>query len=192
MAKQLPKSGLVLSREPAPQPLVRLAQGLAREESGKPALLARELAELTGAGYAAVYLLGHDGVPELRAEAGRLTPEAEASALVQRALSTNALERGAVAVPLVFHGETLGAIVALPGDKGLRIDEELVTAVADLAASILAADSRVAESRAEARRDEVTGLGNRRAFEERLARPSHAGLGVIFLARGHFKARERH
>jgi diguanylate cyclase (GGDEF)-like protein len=187
MAKPHPTPGLVLSLEHARQPLVRLAQGLAREEAGKPALLARELAELTGAGYAAVYLIGVDGVPELRAEAGRLTPEAEASALAQRALSTNALERGAVAVPLVFHGETLGAIVALPGDKGLRIDEELVTAVADLAASILGADSRVAESRAEARRDEVTGLGNRRAFEERLARPSEPGLALILLDVDNFK-----
>ena len=170
MSSPLPlPSGLVVSLERARQPLVRLAQGLARETTAKPALLARELAELTGAGYTAVYLIGRDGKPELHAAAGQLTPEAEASALAHRALSTLAVEHGAVAAPLTCDGETLGAIVALPGDSGLRIDEALVAAVADLAASVLAADSRVAESRAEARRDAVTGLGNRRAFDEQLA-----------------------
>jgi ribonuclease P protein subunit RPR2 len=186
-------SGLVLSLEHARQPLVRLAQGLARETTGKPALLARELAELTGAGYTAVYLVGRDGKPELHAAAGRLTPEAEASALAQRALSTLAVEHGAVAAPLVCDGETLGAIVALPGDAGLRIDEALVGAIADLAASVLAADSRVAQSRAEARRDAVTGLGNRRAFDERLAAAAERAAGgggsaaLIMLDVDHFK-----
>gem|GEM_PF-232778 len=187
-------TGLVVSLEHARQPLVRLAQGLARETTGKPALLARELGELTGAGYTAVYLVGSDGKPELHAAAGRLTPEAEASALAERALSTLAVEHGAVAAPLVCDGETLGAIVALPGDSGLRIDEALVGAVADLAASVLAADSRVAKSRAEARRDAVTGLGNRRAFDERIAAAveraagGRGSFGLIMLDVDHFKA----
>ena len=64
---------------------------------------------------------------------------------------------------------TLGTIVALPAGSRLQIEHDLVRAVADLAASALAVDSRLAASRAEARRDAVTGLGNRRAFDERLA-----------------------
>jgi ribonuclease P protein subunit RPR2 len=68
-----------------------------------------------------------------------------------------------------------------------------VGAVADLAASVLAADSRVAKSRAEARRDAVTGLGNRRAFDERLAAASAraeggGSFGLIMLDVDHFKA----
>jgi diguanylate cyclase (GGDEF)-like protein len=161
-------SGLVHSLDEARQPLVRLARSLARDTEDKPQLLARELAALTGAGYTAVYLLDRDEKPELRGAAGseRL---GDATALAKRALSTLAVEHGAVAAPLVSDGETLGAIVAVAAGSDLRIDEELVAAVADLAASVLAADSRVAESRAEARRDAVTGLGNRRAFDERLA-----------------------
>src|SRR5581483_8482430 len=76
---------------------------------------------------------------------------------------------GGVAVPLTADGICLGAIVALRAGGPFRIDEELVAAVAELAASVLAADERIAESRAEARRDAVTGLGNRRAFDERSA-----------------------
>jgi ribonuclease P protein subunit RPR2 len=160
---------VVHSIEDARHPLLRLAKGLARETVGKADVLARELAELTGAGYTAVYLLGADGAVELRAAAGAGAPSAEAAELARRALRELAVGGGGVAAPLRADDGTLGAIVALPAGSPLRIDEELMSAVADLAASIFAADERIAASRAEARRDPVTGLGNRLAFDERLA-----------------------
>jgi diguanylate cyclase (GGDEF)-like protein len=77
----------------------------------------------------------------------------------------------ALAVPLVAEGETFGAIVvAMSVETPLEIDPELVSSVADLAAASLAGDRRLAESRDEARRDALTGLANRRAFDERLER----------------------
>ncbi|HEY3542159.1 MAG TPA: diguanylate cyclase [Gaiellaceae bacterium] len=170
LTRKPPLHAVVRPVDDVQQPLVRLAQGLARQAGARPELLARELAELTGAGYTAVFLRGDDGLVELRAAAGDGAPTIEAGALAQRALETVTLDQGAVAAPLVSDGATLGAIVAMPAGSPLRIDEELVQAVADLAASVFAADSRIAASRAEARRDAVTGLGNRLAFDERLAR----------------------
>src|SRR5581483_3435659 len=155
---------LVHSIEEARQPLLRLAQGLAREAVCKADVLACELAELTGAGYTAVYRFEDDGSPVLSAAHG--VEEAAAEDLARRA---PAADGGGVAVPLTADGICLGAIVALRAGGPFRIDEELVAAVAELAASVLAADERIAESRAEARRDAVTGLGNRRAFDERSA-----------------------
>jgi ribonuclease P protein subunit RPR2 len=103
------------------------------------------------------------------------------------------VDAGAVAAPLVAGRATLGAIVAVPAGSPLRIDEELVSAVADLAASIFAADERIAASRAEARRDAVTGLGNRLAFDERLAAAveratrGHGSVSLLMLDADGFK-----
>jgi ribonuclease P protein subunit RPR2 len=151
----------------ARDPLLRLAQGLARETTGKAALLARELATLTGAGYAAVYLAGPDGRVELRGTAGERQSDAEE--LAARALVGPTGDGEAFGVPLVADGKTLGALVALRAGSPVLIDPEVMAAVADLAASVFAADSLLAESRAEARRDALTGLGNRLAFDEQLA-----------------------
>jgi len=160
---------LVRSLEEARDPLLRLAKGLARETTGKTELLARELAELTGAGRTAVYLVGGDGRLRLDAAVGEDASPSAGEALAARTLGGVVVEGGAVAAPLTADGHTIGAIVAMPAGSPLHIDETLVAAVAELAASSFAADSRVAASRAEARRDPVTGLGNRLAFEEHIA-----------------------
>jgi ribonuclease P protein subunit RPR2 len=153
----------------ARDPLLRFARGLTRETAGKPDLVARELATLTGAGYAAVYLLNAAGDLELAASAGDESSAEEGVALAHLAETAIVSDEAGVAAPLVAGGQTLGAIVALPAGSQLRIEHDLVRAVADLTASALAVDSRLAASRAEARRDAVTGLGNRRAFDEHLA-----------------------
>jgi len=76
--------------------------------------------------------------------------------------------RGAdlLAVPLVAGDCTLG--VLLLSGVGADVDLGLVSAVAEITASSLASDRRVSESMAEARRDALTGLSNRRAFDEHL------------------------
>jgi diguanylate cyclase (GGDEF)-like protein len=153
----------------ARDPLVRFARGLARETARKPELVARELATLTGAGYAAVYLLNAAGDLELAAGAGPEPAPQYGGTLARLGADTIVSDEDGIAAPLVAGGVTLGAIIALPGGARLQIDHDLVRAVADLAASALAVDSRLAASRAEARRDAVTGLGNRRAFDEHLA-----------------------
>jgi ribonuclease P protein subunit RPR2 len=167
----------------ARDPLLRLARGLARESTRKPELVAAELVALTGAGYAAVHLVTADGGLEPAAEVGAdAAAAAEAAALVRRAATEGAVSSdGGAAAPLVAAGSLLGAVVALPAGAPYLVDRDLVSAIADLAASALAVDSRLAAIRAEARRDAVTGLGNRRAFDERLAEAGPHGHGTTLL-----------
>ncbi len=56
----------------------------------------------------------------------------------------------------------------MPANVQLELDTDLVAATADLAAASLAQERRVALTFAEARRDALTGLPNRRAFDEHL------------------------
>src|SRR3954453_21938544 len=168
----------IRSLETARDPLLRLAKGLAREASGKPQLLARELRELTGAGHTAVYLMSAGGELELVATAGADGESAQVAQRAVRALGCVVAKGGAVGAPLISDGDVLGAIVAVPAGSSLLIDSEFVAAVSQLAASVFAADVRLAASRAEARRDPVTGLGNRLAFDE------HIAGAVRFAARG--------
>jgi diguanylate cyclase (GGDEF)-like protein len=182
-----PKSlrAFVRSLDNARDPLLRLAKGLARETSGKAELLACELRELTGAGHAAVYLTSADGELELAALDGSDAASERTARLAVRELSPVVVGDGAVGAPLISDGEVLGAIVAAPAGSPLRIDTEFVGAVAELAASVFAADVRLAASRAEARRDPITGLGNRLAFDEHIAGAvelaGHGGAGVALL-----------
>jgi len=171
----------------AGDPLLRLAQGLARSAvSDKGELVARELARLAGAAFAAVF------VTEVElALAGAAGPApadwpATAQRIALRALRGSRLVRAddrelaelsrlgspcseALAVPLVAGGEPLGALVVATAWEA-ELDPELVSSIADLTAASLAADRRLAQSHAEARRDALTGLANRRAFEEQLDR----------------------
>ena len=178
----------------ARDPLVRFARGLARETARKPALVANELATLTGAGYAAVYLVNDSGDLELAAAAGPDSIAEERGALATLVANGVIGADHGFAAPLVSGERTLGTIVVLQAGSELQIDHDLVRAVADLAASALAVDSRLAASRAEARRDAVTGLGNRRAFDERLAEAMAAtaagsgGTALLLLDLDNFKS----
>jgi diguanylate cyclase (GGDEF)-like protein len=175
----------------AGEPLVRLAHSLGRAlPGGIGQLLARELVELTGALCAAAYLTSSEAGLSLAGMAGaptrdRLTsaPGVAVRAFTETVAATaDAHELAelyrlgvpcaqALAVPLVADGTRLGALlVAMPASVQLELDEQLVGAVADLAAASLAQERRLALTFAEARRDALTGLLNRRAFDEHLER----------------------
>jgi diguanylate cyclase (GGDEF)-like protein len=106
----------------------------------------------------------------------------------RRAIRASSLVRadGVLAVPLVADGVTLGALVVAGGEA----DAEVVASVADLTSASLAADRRFEASRAEARRDELTGLANRRAFDECLERSIRTSpeTSVVLLDLDDFKA----
>jgi len=182
----------------ASDPLVRLAHAIARSVNGggTAELVARELAELTGASFAATYLASADTSLSLAALSGPGAPESLHSApgVVVRAFTDLTLVQAdthelgelyrlgaacgeAIAAPLVADGQALGALfVALPASVQAAGDPELVSAVADLASAALANERRLAMTHAEARRDALTGLANKRAFDELLARlPENAG-----------------
>ena len=197
----------------AAEPLVRLAHRLAKTASadGASELVAREIAELTGGAGAAVYLAAPDVGVSLAAAAGPAVSAqlAAAPGIVlasfrgQKLVLGNGRERAelgalglpcdeALAVPLLEDGETLGVVLAvMPSETGLQVDHELVAAVADLAAAAVANERRIALTHDEARRDALTGLPNRRAFEERLDGLIDAGgrepIGVALLDLDDFK-----
>jgi ribonuclease P protein subunit RPR2 len=171
------------------EPLVRLAHLLARTPGiGVGALATRELAELSGASAAAAYVSAPDGlvlagsagpaagegldeVPGVvrRAFAGAQPARAEARELAELLRLTDAAFGDALAMPLLADGEVLGVVmVAMPASVQHDVDPELVAAVADLAGAALANQRRLALTHAEARRDALTGLPNRRAFDEHL------------------------
>jgi ribonuclease P protein subunit RPR2 len=171
-------------------PLVRLAHGLARASNrvGIGTIVSRELVELIGAEAAVAYLAAPDVALSLAGCAGPVDPEQLLSApgVALRAFATlscafadrtelDELEElglecsQALAAPLISDGETLGSVlVAMPPDGQLRADEAFVSDIAALAASAFAAERRLALTHAEARRDALTGLANRRALDERL------------------------
>src|SRR4051794_1814218 len=118
----------IRSLETARDPLLRLAKGLAREASGKPELLARELRELTGAGHTAVYLMSAGGELELVATAGADGESAQVAQRAVRALGCVVAKGGAVGAPLISDGDVLGAIVAVPAGSSPPIGSEVVAA----------------------------------------------------------------
>jgi len=166
----------------ASEPLVRLAHSIARSVhgGGTADLVSHELADLTGASFAATYLASPEGSLSLAALAGPSAPESLHSApnVVARAyaelrvVEADTHELGelyrlgatctqAIAAPLIADAQALGAVlVALPPSVQAFGDPELVAGVADLAAEALANERRLAMTYAEARRDALTGLAN--------------------------------
>jgi ribonuclease P protein subunit RPR2 len=196
----------------ASDPLVRLAHGLARSVNGGGAaeLVARELVDLSGAGFAATYLASPELTLSLAAIAGEHAPQSLGSApgVVARAFEELRLvhadthELGelyrlgaacaeAIAAPLVADGQALGALlVAMPATVRAQSDPELVAGVADLAAASLANERRYALTYAEARRDALTGLANKRAFDEHLEaaiQDAQAELSLVLFDLDDFK-----
>jgi len=176
-------------------PLFRLAHTLARVPSapGIAQLASRELAELAGAVLVVTYLGATENSLSLAGAAGPAAPSdlgsgpsavprlarevftqvepiegrPEDLAELLRLFGTPAGEL--LAVPLVADGEALGVLLAAtPANVLFTSDAELVRAAADLAAAALASTRRNALTHAEARTDPLTGLPNRRAFEEHL------------------------
>ncbi|HZQ64399.1 MAG TPA: response regulator [Gaiellaceae bacterium] len=194
----------------AEEPLVRLAHALPRAfPGGVGQLVARELVELTGALCVATYLSSADVGLSLAGCAGAPTRDrlssapgvavrafAEATAVTADAHELAELYRlgvpcgEALAVPLVGEGVCLGALlVAMPANVQVELDAEIVAATADLAAASLAQERRLSLTWAEARRDALTGLLNRRAFDEQLeGLLEREQVALVLLDVDHFKA----
>jgi diguanylate cyclase (GGDEF)-like protein len=195
----------------AAEPLVRLAQALAKAATTRGAadLAAREVVELNAGAAAAVYLAAPDVGLSLAAAAGPAagltgTPglafdcfrgkgfvQADGRQLADLA-AVGVPSDEAVAAPLVDDGEGLGVLlVVMPRGAGGQVDHELIAAVADLTASAAANQRRIALTRDEARRDALTGLPNRRAFDERLVEfleaPGREPFGLVLLDLDDFK-----
>jgi diguanylate cyclase (GGDEF)-like protein len=190
-------------------PLVQLAHTLGRAlPGGVGQLVARELAELTGALCAATYLTSSEAGLSLSGLAGAPTRDRLTSApgVVLRAFNETVAATAdahelaelyrlgipcgeALAVPLVGDGTRLGALlVAMPANVHLELDTQLVSATADLAAASLAQERKLALTFAEARRDALTGLPNRRAFDEHLeAALGHEEVSLVLLDVDEFK-----
>src|SRR5438105_580293 len=157
----------------AGDPLVRLAHALARSlgETVKAELVARELAGLTGAELAEVHVFFPTAGPVAAGSAGSQAGGAGGAAVHAAPRSFEEREPARaehlLALPLLADGDALGALVVAGLASG-ELDEPLLGSVADLAAASLANERTLSLSRAEARRDVLTGLPNRRAFEERL------------------------
>jgi diguanylate cyclase (GGDEF)-like protein len=193
----------------AEEPLVRLAHALPRAfPGGVGQLVARELVELTGALCVAAYLSSADVGLSLAGFAGAPTRDrlssapglavrafAEATAVTADAHELAELYRlgvpcgEALAVPLVGEGVCLGALlVAMPANVQVELDSHIVAATADLAAASLAQERRLALTYAEARRDALTGLLNRRAFDEQLEElVEREPVALVLLDVDHFK-----
>jgi diguanylate cyclase (GGDEF)-like protein len=174
----------------ASDPLIRLAHGISRSMNGGgiTELVARELAALTRASFAPTYLASPESSLSLAALSGPAAPDSLHSApgVVSRAFSELRLARAdthelgelyrlgaasadAISAPLIADGEAFGALlVVLPAHVQAKADHELVAAVADLASAALANERKLAFTHAEARRDALTGLSNKRAFDEYL------------------------
>jgi diguanylate cyclase (GGDEF)-like protein len=182
----------------ASQPLLRLAHTLARPVSERALmrLVARETADMTGAVLVGAYVAGDIGIATAAVagpaglEVDEVEPQpSEIPEVVRRAhVQSEAVWAGgrelveiyrlfgipgsaALAVPLITNGERLGVLLTImPANVQFELDVELVRALADIASGALGARRKLALSDAEARRDALTGLGNRRAFEEHLDR----------------------
>jgi cyclic di-GMP phosphodiesterase len=200
----------------ASPPLFRLAHAATRALSaaGLAQLAARELAELCGAVFAATYLGPDEASLSLAGAAGPAAPAdigtlpATPPDVVRRAVRDGAPAQGdaedaaellrltgapcgqTLAVPLLSEDETLGGlVVAMPANVLFEADDELLRAAAELTGAALASSRRHALTRAEARTDPLTGLPNRRAFEEHLedvlaqaaSRGSEVALALIDL-----------
>ena len=105
-----------------------------------------------------------------------------------------------MAAPLVSDGQALGAVlVVMPANLQAEVDVELVAAVADLASASLANERRFAQTHAEARRDALTGLANKRSFDEHLtatlarARTARGSVSLVLFDLDDFKqVNDRH
>ena len=203
----------------ASQPLLRLAHTLARPvtERALMSVVASETVDLAGAVVVGTYITGTIGIapsaiagppglafsdrggseiPEVvrRAHSQHEAVWAGGRELIDIYRIFDVATSAALALPLIANGDNLGVLLAvMPANVQFELDVELVRAVADVASGALGACRKLALSDEEARRDALTGLGNRRAFDEHvdnaLERADAAGepLALILLDLDDFK-----
>jgi diguanylate cyclase (GGDEF)-like protein len=174
--------------------LLRLASDVARaaDESEAALLVAEAVTEWLGARFAAIYLVGLDRTPELAALAGcahaslpslsRVAGDAISRGRVVRTgcgepglAGTGARAAATAAHPLRSGNERVGALVVGDASHGL-LGQGLLDAIVEFAGLSITNVRRLGQAHAEARIDGLTGLGNRRAFDEQLeaVMPGHA------------------
>ena len=159
--------------------MVRLARALANSSAPAEvaARVADALADLADVSFAAAYLVGEHGKLRLESRRGAPAPSASQPRLAAKALAAGTPVRAGaradsareVALPLVVGDDRLGVLlVGVAADASPRCESMLAT-VADLTAVSMGSLRRAEDALSEARRDPLTGAGNRRAFYERLA-----------------------
>ena len=178
----------------ATSPLLRLTHTLARTlgELSAVSFIARETCELTGAVLAGVFLavdgelvpagFGGPALDAPRKAWPKAVPRlvrnvyndlrlgsAEGRELIEIYRTYGIPCSAATAVPLLADGVAVGILlVVMPANVQFDLDVDLVRALADIAAADIASKRKLALSKAEARRDPLTRLPNRRAFDEHL------------------------
>jgi diguanylate cyclase (GGDEF)-like protein len=153
-------------------------------ESAIVELLRAQLVETVPGGDVQVYVRPEGEVGIWRAEAGSLVvEEGPAPSVVRRAMARRRLEyarpdellalsgsaaAAGVAVPVLFGGGAWGAFLIVAGDAAPLPEPRQLARFAEVAAAMLGLEARAVACAQEARRDPLTGLCNRRAFEEAL------------------------
>ena len=142
---------------------MRLAHVLANssEPAEVAARVADALVDIGDVSFASAYVVGESG------KLPRLAQEALASGLPVSAAPRRDHTRE-VALPLMIGDDRLGVLVVGVVENASPRTESLLTTVADLTAVSMGSLRRAVDALSEARRDPLTGAGNRRAFYERL------------------------
>ena len=157
---------------------MRLAHALANssEPAEVAARVAGALADLCDVSFAEAYLVGAHGKLRLESRHGAEAPSASHPQLAAKAFASGALERAVtrrdrareVALPLVVGDDRFGVLVVGVSAEASPRTESMLATVADLTAVSMTSLRRAEDALSEARRDPLTGAGNRRAFYERL------------------------
>ena len=207
----LVRDGLQRSDD-ATEQLARLASALGSslERGGVAPFIVGEVARLEGVRFAAFLRQAEDGFVQI-AGRGLVPAAAPVSAPVARAAAGSILARASAAecaelgpyapgtavfaAPLRDDRDALLGVLlvgaAIERERGLA---RRIAALTELASALLANERRLALSAAEARRDPLTGLGNRRAFEEQLEQAlgacagSEQPLSIVFCDLDDFKS----
>ena len=173
---------------------MRLADVLA--SSSEPAEVAARVADalvdIGDVSFAEAYVLGEHGKLKLESRRGSSVPGPAHPRLAQQALASGLPVRAAprrdhlreVALPLVVGDDRLGVLLVGVAEGASPRTESLLATVADLTAVSMGSLRRAVDALSEARRDPLTGAGNRRAFYERLelmlARPRRPAALALF------------
>ena len=173
---------------------MRLAHALANssEPAEVAARVADALADMGDVSFAAAYLVGEHGKLRLESRRGAVAPTSGHPQLAAKAFRSGALERTVarrdgpreVALPLTVGDDRFGVLLVGVAAEAPPRTESMLAAVADLTAVSMTSLRRAEAALSEARRDPLTGAGNRRAFYERvelmLGRPRRPAALALF------------
>lgn len=131
------------------------------------ALVAERALVMMDACSAVAELVDGEGLTVVHAAGNRAVPDGLSARVTEERRAARSADGTAVAVPIVRDGEALGALTVIAERAGLltAVDEETLGLLADVTAAQLTAVTAAGVTI----RDDLTGLGNRRAYDERLA-----------------------